>query len=140
MLGKLFHRPFFTAYHPDSYYAFRAHPEFDELFTKFTANNKVNNGGDITRLWALILNCKQVMANGVQGDFAELGVWRGNAAAVLAKFAVTANRQLFLFDTYEGFAKTDLTGIDSEKDSDFNNTFIGLVKKPWANTTGTVCM
>ena len=80
------------------------------------------------------------MADGVQGDFAELGVWRGNAAAILAKFAVTANRQLFLFDTYEGFAKTDLTGIDSEKDSDFNNTFIGLVKKPWANTTGTVCM
>ena len=51
-----------------------------------------------------------------------------------------ANRQLFSFDTYEGFAKTDLTGIDSEKDSDFNNTFIGLVKNPWANTTGTVCM
>jgi hypothetical protein len=121
--------PFFTAYHPDSYYAFRAHPEFDELFPKFTAHNSVNNGGDSTRLWAFILNCKQVLAEGIQGHFAELGVWRGNTAAILAKFAAAGNRKVFLFDTFEGFNKTDLTGIDAQKEMDFNNTSVDLVKQ-----------
>jgi hypothetical protein len=72
--------PFYTAYHPDSYYAFRAYPEFDELFKRFTAENAVNNGGDIPRLWSFVLNCRQVIDEGIQGDFAELGVWRGNTA------------------------------------------------------------
>jgi len=126
-LGKA--GPFFTAYHPDSYYAFGAHPEFDELFKKFTAHNAVNNGGDLTRLWAFILNCKQVLGDGVQGDLAELGVWRGNTASILAKFAATNNRKVLLFDTFEGFTKTDLTGIDATKEMDFDNTSIDLVKK-----------
>lgn len=128
-LGKFISGPFFTAYHPDSYYAFRAHPEFDELVEKFTAHNRVNNGGDVARLWALILNCKQVLAENIPGDFAELGVWRGNTAAVLAKFAAQSNRSLFLFDTYEGFSKDDLAGIDNTKEMAFNNTSIQLVKE-----------
>jgi hypothetical protein len=126
-LGKA--GPFFTAYHPDSYYAFGAYPEFDELFKKFTAYNVINNGGDITRLWSFILNCKQVLAEGVGGDFAELGVWRGNTASILAKFASSSNRKVLLFDTFEGFTKKDLTGIDAAKEMDFDNTSIELVKK-----------
>jgi hypothetical protein len=121
--------PFFTAYHPDSYYAFGAHPEFDELFAKFKAHNTINNGGDITRLWSFILNCKQVLGEGIEGDFAELGVWRGNTATILARFAATANRKVLLFDTYEGFTKKDLTGIDATKEMDFDNTSIDLVKE-----------
>lgn len=127
-LGRIKANPFFTAYHPDSYYAFEAHPEFDELYPKFTAHNEVNNGGDITRLWAFILNCKQVLSEGIPGDFAELGVWRGNTASILARFAAGANRKVYLFDTFEGFTETDLTGIDAQKEMDFNNTSIELVK------------
>lgn len=128
-LGRFVSGPFFTAYHPDSYYAFRAHPEFDELIQKFTAHNQVNNGGDVTRLWAFILNCKQVLNENIQGDFAELGVWRGNTASILAKFAASANRSVLLFDTFEGFEKADLTGIDGSKEMHFNNTSINLVKE-----------
>ena len=128
-MGRLKAGPFFTAYHPDAYYAFKAYPEFDELFKKFTSHNVINNGGDITRLWSIILNCKQVLDEGIQGDFAELGVWRGNTAAILAKFAASAKRSVLLFDTFEGFTKKDLTGIDAEKEMAFNNTSIELVKK-----------
>lgn len=110
--------PFYTAYHPDSYYAFRAFPEFDELFKKFTAHNALTNGGDIPRLRSFILNCHQV-----------LGVWRGNTSAILAKFAASANRTLFLFDTFEGFTKNDLSGINGEKEMAFNNTSLNLVKE-----------
>lgn len=121
--------PFFTAYQPDSHTAFLAHPEFKELQKRFTAHNQRNNGGDTARLWSFILNCKQVLSEGIQGDFAELGVWRGNTASILAHYALKHQRQVFLFDTYEGFSKEDLQGIDESKDTDFNNTSIELVKK-----------
>lgn len=121
--------PLYTAYHPDSYYAFQAHPEFDELFRRFSEKNAWNNGGDTARIWSFILNCKQVLGDGIQGDFAELGVWRGNTSAILARFAAPEKRKVFLFDTFEGFPKEDLTGIDATKDTDFNNTSIELVKE-----------
>lgn len=128
LLGRSANSPFYKAYHPDSYYAFRANTEFDELFPRFTAYNKVNNGGDSTRLWAFILNSKQVLNEGVPGDFAELGVWRGNTASILAHFAAEYKRKVFLFDTFEGFAQADLTGVDQQKEMDFNNTSVELVK------------
>lgn len=121
--------PFFTAYQPDSHAAFQAHPEFRELQKRFSDHNQRNNGGDTARLWSFILNCKQILSEGIQGDFAELGVWRGNTASILAYYATQHQRKVFLFDTYEGFSKEDLTGIDAAKDTDFNNTSIELVKK-----------
>jgi hypothetical protein len=118
----------FRGYLPDSHFIFGTHPEFDVLLKKFTANNKLNNGGDITRLWAFILNCKQIIVEDIQGDFAELGVWRGNTASILAFYASNTNRKLFLFDTFEGFSNEDLTGIDAKQKIAFNNTSIPLVK------------
>jgi hypothetical protein len=117
----------FVSYSPDSQYLFRAHPEYDELLARFTAHNKWNNGGDAARLWSLILNIKQVVAEGVIGDFAEVGVWRGNTAAVLATLA--AGRQVFLFDTFEGFSNRDLRGVDANQDLAFDTTSLDLVKR-----------
>jgi len=69
---------------PDSDFALRQHPEFGELLRKWVLHNAANNSGDIGRLDALMLNVKQVLGEGVPGDMAELGVYRGNSAAVLA--------------------------------------------------------
>jgi len=119
---------FFT-YHPDSHNTFDAHPEFERLFPKFIAHNQRNNAGDITRLWCLLLNIKQVISEKIEGDFAELGVWRGNTAAVLADFAINDGRDVFLFDTYSGFSESDLTEIDADKTAMFDNTSIEMVSK-----------
>jgi hypothetical protein len=129
----------YTAYHPDSYFVFEEHSEFRRLYRKFTANNSRNNGGDAARLWALILNIKQVLEEGVQGDFAEVGVWRGNTAAVLAEFAMQADRRLYLFDTFEGFSKRDLKGVDSDKGEHFKNTSLNLVKRVVGNEGNGRC-
>ena len=135
ILGNIFHigfshwGPFVTTYQPDSHTAFQAHPEFEELQKRFSTHNKRNNAGDTTRLWSFMLNSKQILAESIEGDFAELGVWRGNTAAILAHYAEEHQRKVFLFDTYEGFSKDDLTGIDAKKDTDFNNTSIELVKQ-----------
>ena len=77
----------YWAYHPDSHVAARDHAEFDHLFARFIRHNRLNNAGDTARLWSFILNIKQVLDAAIEGDFAELGVWRGNTAAVLAHFA-----------------------------------------------------
>ena len=119
----------FTAYLPDSVFIFEAHPEFKVLFKKFTFKNKINNGGDTARLLSIILNIKQVMAEGIKGEFAELGVWRGNTAAILAHYANKHQRKVYLFDTFEGFNNADFVGIDAKQRISFDNTSIDLVKK-----------
>lgn len=118
----------YISYQPDSQSTFDLHPEFKELFDRFTQSNRANNAGDWPRFWALVLNLKQVLDDGVQGDFAELGVWRGNTAAVLAHFAKVYDRRVNLFDTFEGFDSRDLTGIDSGKPASFANTSVDHVK------------
>jgi hypothetical protein len=122
-------RHVYLAHHPDAQVTFAAHPEFAELFQRFIRHNRRNNAGDIPRLWSLILNCKQILAEGIPGDFAELGVWRGNTAAVLAHFAARDGRRVFLFDTYEGFDSRDLAGIDADKGKSFTGTSVDLVRQ-----------
>ncbi|MHB8353037.1 MAG: TylF/MycF/NovP-related O-methyltransferase [Burkholderiales bacterium] len=120
----------FVAYHPDSHNTFDVHPEFERLFPKFIAHNRRNNAGDITRLWSFILNIKQVINEQIEGSFAELGVWRGNTAAILSDFAIGNGREVFLFDTYSGFADGDLTEIDVDKAAAmFNNTSLEMARK-----------
>jgi hypothetical protein len=120
----------YLAYQPDSYVHFSKHQEFLDLAKKFCLGNKKNNNGDYSRLWTFILNCKQLADDQVPGDFAELGVWRGNTAAILAYFANTQNRRLFLFDTFSGFKREDLTGIDSHRHpNSFSDTSLDYVKE-----------
>lgn len=121
-------RHVYLAHHPDAQVTFGAHPEFAELFQRFIRENRRNNAGDIPRLWSLILNCKQILAEGIPGDFAELGVWRGNTAAVLAHFAARDGRRVVLFDTFEGFDGRDLSGIDADKAKSFASTSVDLVR------------
>lgn len=118
----------YISYIPDSQVYFNSHPEFYYLVKKFTSNNNFNNYGDFPRLWFYILNIKQTLLDGIEGDFAELGVWRGNTAAILAFYASLNNKKLYLFDTFNGFSNDDLTGIDSDKEINFSDTSIELVK------------
>ncbi|MEO0047063.1 MAG: hypothetical protein RLZZ410_22 [Pseudomonadota bacterium] len=126
--GKSSSTDIFIQYQPDSQSHFHSHPEFNVLLDRFIENNKKQNAGDINRLWSFILNIKQVMSEQVKGDFAELGVWRGNTAAVLAYYASLNDKKTYLFDTFQGFNKKDLEGIDANKKMEFGDTSIELVK------------
>lgn len=128
ILGKATFLKIYLTYHPDSYIQHSAHPEFKKLLQSFKSNNQINNIGDITRLWSFMLNIKQIIAEKIPGDFAELGVWRGNTASVLAHYAKSDNRKVYLFDTFEGFSNKDLKGIDADKEMKFSDTSLDLVK------------
>jgi glycosyltransferase involved in cell wall biosynthesis len=119
----------YVAYRPDSDVEYDTHPELRALSEKWIRNNVFNNAGDLPRLYAVSLNVKQVLTEGVLGDFAELGVYRGNSAAVLAHYARQHNRLVFLFDTFDGFDAGDLTGIDASVSREFHDTSLDLVRE-----------
>lgn len=120
----------YVSYQPDSKDFFNAHPEYEELIQKFIHTNEKNNAGDINRLWSFILNCKNICEQGVIGDFAELGVYKGNTAAILAHYAQQFNRTVDLFDTFIGFDQRDLKGIDkNESVKSFSDTNLELVQQ-----------
>jgi hypothetical protein len=120
--------PLYLSYRPDSDAIHHAHPELATLARRWVAHNRANNAGDIGRFYALVFNIKQIMAENVAGDFAELGVYRGNSAAALAHFARQCGRQTFLFDTFEGFDRRDIAGLDQRKGSEFADTSLDLVR------------
>jgi hypothetical protein len=120
----------FWACLPDSYAEFRAHGEFPELFGRFSRRNRLNNAGDSVRLWFFMLNVKQVLTEGIAGDFAELGVWRGNTAAILAYYASAESRTVHLFDTFGGFDSLDLKGEDAgARKEEFAGTSVAMAKQ-----------
>ena len=114
---------------PDSHWLTGDHAEFSGLYRRFVMHNAVNNGNDIARLWSFMLNIKQVLKEGISGDFAELGVWRGNTSALLAYYAKRAGREAFLFDTFEGFDQKDLVALDADKVMAFSDTSVGLARE-----------
>lgn len=116
----------YLAYYPDS---FSQLPDFRSLYNRWIRGNKVNNNGDASRFIALLLNLRLLEADNVPGEFAELGVWKGNSAALLADFSTRMGRRLFLFDTFSGFDERDLVGVDSASQKLFADTSIAYVKE-----------
>ncbi|WP_295388951.1 TylF/MycF/NovP-related O-methyltransferase [uncultured Thiodictyon sp.] len=59
------------------------------------------------RLWATLMACKHVISANIEGDFVECGVWRGGHALLAAAIFKLhkCERNLFLFDTFEGMTK-----------------------------------
>jgi hypothetical protein len=127
-LGFTNYKYSYTAYHPDSHVKFDNHKEYQSIFKKFIHLNKLNNSGDIPRLWSFILNIKQTMLENIEGDFAEVGVYKGNTSAILAHYAMEQGRKLYLFDTFDGFDSKDLIGIDDDKKVEFTDTSIEIVE------------
>ncbi len=118
----------YVAYRPDSDVVFSRHPEIANLSEKWIAGNVTNNAGDLPRLYAMVLNVKQIFEENVLGNVAELGVYRGNSAAVLAHYCRKYHRQLFLFDTFQGFDEKDLVGADRSRMAEFRDTSLEYVR------------
>ena len=115
----------FLGYYPDG---FPADPAVRDLYRKWIRGNRTNNNGDAARFISLLLNLRQIGEESIAGDFAELGVWKGNSAAILAHFAAGSNRRLFLFDTFSGFDARDLVGCDKSKALEFADTSLEYVQ------------
>ena len=83
---------------------------------------------DVERLMFLSLAFDQICKEQLEGDFVELGVYKGSTAAVLARHARRLKRHLYLLDTYEGFDERDFTGPDAGRTRGFADTSLEAVR------------
>jgi hypothetical protein len=100
----------YLAYRPDAHFDFDRFPQFAEFFQFFSRGEGKANCGDLPRLYLLLLNIARVIREKVPGDLAEIGIYQGNTARILAEAARSSGRHLYLFDTFEGFHSQDLRG------------------------------
>jgi hypothetical protein len=101
--------------------------EPDKLLAGFIAGNEANQG-DMARFHFFCLVFDQIIKEGLDGDVAELGVYKGNTATILARIARHLNTTAWLFDTFEGFSTNDLAGIDADKKMEFSDTSLEAVR------------
>lgn len=125
----------YVAYKPDRYsdkydiYLKRVGRDIVPGIKKFFFDNKLRNSGDLTRYYFLNLVIDQILKENVKGDLAELGVFKGNTAFLLAETAARIGTTAYLFDTFQGFAEDDLKGVDEGKvDYSFKNNSLAAVR------------
>jgi O-methyltransferase len=85
---------------------------------------------DFCRMMSMRLAAERIVQKNVPGAIAELGVYRGELAAVLNQ--LFPDRTLYLFDTFEGFSGNDLSdGVEGQHSQaavgDFKDTNLDLV-------------
>lgn len=80
------------------------------------ANYYTKISNDYVRKSTLELLANQVISMGVEGEIAELGVWKGEFAALMNELLPTC--KLYLFDTFDGYSNADL---NVEKDKSILN-------------------
>ncbi len=92
----------------------RRHKEIINRVKRYTMTPNV-------RIYALIEAVRYILANDIPGDFVECGVWRGGSMMTIALTLLSeqvSERELYLFDTFEGMPKPDerdvnFTGVPS---------------------------
>lgn len=134
---------FFLAHFPDRYTA-----HFDQYnrecgffdyadLKKWVHGNHQNNAADLGRFFFLCQCFEFLLKEKIEGHVAELGVYKGNSAFLLNKYANIVGKACYLFDTFEGFDQRDFVGVDSGTESSFSDTSLQDVKK-FVGTGNTV--
>jgi len=121
--------PILLSHRPDFELLFGGFPEFERYRGWWIHGNSWNNLWDLARLYSLVLNARQLVEEGVPGDFVEVGVYKGNSAAVLADLARGAGRRLVLFDTFAGFDERDARSEGLPRTDEFDDTSLMAVRK-----------
>ena len=106
----------------------------DAMLTKVDNGLNVVNSEDYCRYTTLELLMEQIKDNNIEGELAELGVFRGHFSKYIN--ASFPDRKLYLFDTFEGFDEKDINADIKnkytseewfEKCNDFSSTSVKIV-------------
>jgi Macrocin-O-methyltransferase (TylF) len=84
--------------------------------------------GDVSRFYFFCVAFDEMMKEGIKGDLAELGVYRGNTATLIAMMARRMGTTAYLLDTFEGFNSADLKGVDARRAMEFTDTSLEAVR------------
>ncbi len=92
---------------------------------------------DKQRFFILWMQIRRIQNEQIHGDFAELGVYKGDSARLIN--AMAPERKLHLFDTFDGFRDDDLKMESGEAatytHSNFADTSVETVKEKIGNTS-----
>lgn len=80
----------------------------DKGFQKVYAKIKPYTMIEPERCYALYHAILYIIRNGIKGDFAECGVWKGGSAMLIVYMLLDAgitDRKIYLYDTFEGMTK-----------------------------------
>ncbi len=121
-------RPFHVQFRPDFETGSGRFRDATALLDAWVHGMEENNWGDLSRLYFLHENVIRLEREAVQGDFAELGVYKGCSAKVLHLLA--PERRMWLFDTFAGFADADAASetLREVKRHDFGDTSLAAVR------------
>jgi len=81
---------------------------------------------DGRRLYMLVQLARQTAP--IPGHVAEVGVYRGGSAKLLARLAAEARKQVLLFDTFSGMPDAD-SAVDLHQRGDFADTSLESVRR-----------
>lgn len=85
---------------------------------------------DSIRYESIALAIETIRREGIPGEFAEVGVWRGELSRFLHRCA--PERKLYLFDTFSGFPPESVEALDLQNNGDatrFRDTSVEAVKR-----------
>jgi len=118
----LFHQVLFKLLgKPNPIHLWEDDKEFIQLMKLIADYTLVDN----KRCFMIYQFIKQISS--LKGDVAEVGVFKGGTARLLAEGIKSNNKNLHLFDTFDGMPQTD-PGKDMVKKGDFKNTSLENVK------------
>lgn len=98
---------------------------FAGIWNDWTKGNQFN-ASDVSRLLSLLQIIDLINIDKTEGDFAEVGVYKGNSAKIITE--KKGDRILWLYDTFNGFDKKDLINIDAKVKGGFKDTSLEAVK------------
>ena len=130
LINEFFYKTFAFKIHivKDIKYKPKGHLWFErEEFKKIYASIKDNTVVDEERCYLLFQLARYVTS--LNGELAEVGVYKGGTARLIACASILKNKTLHLFDTFSGLPK-----VNSEKDThwqggEFSDTSFDEVKK-----------
>jgi O-methyltransferase len=88
---------------------------------------------DPVRAFSIALALQTIQREGLAGDMAEVGVFRGDTSHLIN--LLCPDKRLYLFDTFDGFPAKDL---ENRADARFSNTSEDYVKSRFADLTNIV--
>ncbi|MBZ5498758.1 MAG: TylF/MycF family methyltransferase [Acidobacteriia bacterium] len=106
---------------PNPIHLWDQHAEFSEQMSKVSSYTLV----DKARCFMLFQFARQ--ASRIAGDIAEVGVYKGGTARLLAKTLEPTGKNIHLFDTFTGMPSVDQSK-DLHREGDFHDTSLEAVK------------
>jgi O-methyltransferase len=96
---------------------------------RFMRSNSPNNRGDLTRYFFFRLAIDQLQKEGIRGDVAELGVYKGSTAVLMVRLARLWGSTAYLLDTFDGFHDGDLDSRDRSRVRHFRKSSMEEVRE-----------